>query len=346
MLLARPDLSQVRIVQVVPSYSCSRGCSYCYNGHFSQTDSGGTAAPVLALQRLLDDVPAPIEVEVIGGEPLEGSARATTLEIVDLSFRSVRCRSISVNSAICALSVLKPVLSAVNTLYLSIDPSRSLLNRKRLHAAQLEEVVDECERSSVIVHVSAVLFGTETPSDLWSFIQALRSAGVRSVGFSHEVGRSLSSGEVSAYAYLYWELFRYRLLLEGDVELGGLVLDDLHLTLSGRSRRSGCGCGVSAVLIEPDGRFSPGPFFDHRDRVTHTALEFAELRKRRTADLRSASPCSACTLWPVCEGGCLGIAGAESGDAGRREETLCDILRECWGRVAADLARVEQSTGT
>src|SRR5215207_6926429 len=82
MKLIEFDSSQLTILQIVPSFSCFRGCHYCYNEHLHQVDVDAQPERVLeTMYGVLATSKRPsLEIELIGGEPLQPPAlRVTTM---------------------------------------------------------------------------------------------------------------------------------------------------------------------------------------------------------------------------------------------------------------------------
>src|SRR4029450_7185536 len=92
------------------------------------------------LDEVLAQVPRPIWVELIGGEPLELPARDLTFEILKGLQGHGRGRGVVLSTAVASPALLRRVLPLVRRVYLSIDLSNSRQNRKRLSQRQMDEL--------------------------------------------------------------------------------------------------------------------------------------------------------------------------------------------------------------
>lgn len=344
MLLTNADLGDIQLLQVVPSFRCSRGCHYCYNTHLQQVSAqsatGGDHEPILAfLEANLRHMPRLREIEIIGGEPLEGPARALSLAILQRSKRLRPDVTLTLNTAFQSSALLSEVSAHLDHLFLSVDASRSLLNRKRLRPAEMRKIVELSTRDQFELQISCVLFGQDSPEGVARFVHELAELGVTSVGFGHEVVADHDREVRSRISDVYYELFKLRLSLHGQIAVGGAVLDSLELAVSGASRHAGCGCGTQVLVLEPDGRLAPGVFFDHGARLQMDHADFVALTEARTRNLIAREPCRSCDLWAVCGGGCIGIAAVPPGEPLERDTVQCGHLLDVWDAVCRDLGQ-------
>jgi radical SAM protein with 4Fe4S-binding SPASM domain len=338
--LRLPD--EMTYLKVIPDFKCSRGCHYCYNVLLGQEMSGDADKILATLDEVLAQVPRPIWVELIGGEPLELPARDLTFEILKRLQGHAKCRGVVLSTAVASPALLRRVLPLVRRVYLSIDLSNSRQNRKRLSQRQMDELGRLFDSAEVDLYVTGVLYGDETAEELREFIVRLSSAGIRSVGLTHRTTMPLTPAEIEGAIGHYYELFRLRLAGRSQVEIAGTILDSIELHLRGGLRKGPCECGRNSVAIEPDGRIRMGLCFDHRrDRIE--AEDFQVIRSERPKHLREHDLCGSCALWDVCHGGCVSEAIRIHGTPYARASVHCEILRGVAQRVEEDVRHLARS---
>lgn len=328
-----PELEELK---VIPSYQCARGCFYCYNTLLNQTRQ---ADPLTQRKKLLEtmaNAPRRLTVEIIGGEPLEPGVFEQTVEYLTLLRGHSRSAKIVVSTAVAASLPLQRILPFVDRVYLSIDASASTRNRKRITEARLRQLAELFESHDVELIGSVVLFGDESADELQTFVDLAVRSGLRAIGFSHRTATSLDLNERERYVDQYYELFRLRLAWQGTIRIGGAMLESLEIHFAGGYRVASCECGVTSMVLEPDGRLGMGICFDNHDYHPDAVNEFRSLKSERERTLKETPPCSTCALWDVCRGGCVGEASQHAGDPMARAPLHCTLLRGVAARVQAD----------
>jgi len=332
------DPDSLTYLKVIPSFTCSRGCHYCYNVKLGQETEMDAAATRVAMQRVLAAATHPFVVEIIGGEPLEPPALGVTISLLRELDDHPKCAGTVVSTAVASPFILDRILPSVARIYLSVDVSASRANRKVLSTSRLASVARRCRAYDVDLFLSTVLFGDETSESLERFVRDAADAGVNHVGFSHQTATPLDSDAIQVAIGQYYELFRLRLMYSGRIAVVGTILDSVELSVVGGRRTASCECGSKSIVIEPDGALVPGLCADHRDaRVS--VHDFRAVRSERNVALLGGA-CGSCSLWPVCQGGCAFEGMRTNGSLLERDETQCRVMLGVTERVARDIAKV------
>lgn len=323
----------VHYVKVISSYLCSRGCGYCYNTILGQSIASEPARVLASLQDIIKSAEGSLDVEFIGGEPLQRPIRDETLKLLRFAKESGTVRQVFMSSALTSAKVMSIAMPFIDSLYLSVDFTSSG-NRKPLNASQLSRVVSIAAKENTAISVSSVLHGDETLDDMLRFIEVLETCGIKSWGFSHQSYLGLSPALLSRYTNQYYDAFRVSVVVGDRVSVSNGIIDSLKIQLKGGSRDAACECARHSVVIEPDGSLSPGVCQDHvRGRLS--PKEFIPLQETRSTRLQ-ASECKGCPLWNVCYGGCMTEATRLTGSPNGRSIVECHLLTELHRRVSFD----------
>lgn len=322
-------------LKVIPTFSCARGCFYCYNDLLKQRASPDYPRLLGTLVKVLARAPEPMDVEIIGGEPLEFTSVEQTLGIIDTIERS-RYRSLTISTAQATSIHLPLVIGRVSRIYLSIDISRSPRNRKRLRGDRLRALVRRCADAGTEICTSSVLFGDETPEELDGFVELLIDCGVPMAGFTHQTATPLSLDDVAAFGGSLFRLMELRYACANEIEIVGAIIDDLDLWIRGASRSGACECGDTSMVIEPDGSIGSQLCRDHLNGPPITPAELLEHKRTRLIALEQGE-CAGCDLWEVCRGGCLTEAVRFGAGSHARAPYFCAVLQTAAALAAQEL---------
>lgn len=319
-----PELTQI---QVVVTHSCRRICGYCYNKKLFQSTVPEHTKVIESLVHALNLVASPIVVEVIGGEPLDSEIIQLTEDTLRIAHSHSQCSKTILCTAVCEPTRIQSLLSNVNYIYLSIDPSIHEHNAKKINNRKLSQVVEIATKHDIGLSVSAVLSGDETQAELKDFIDHLAQAGINKVGFDYPSIIPLSSSEIQNFVEQFYWLYQLRLAYQDVIEIHGMPLKNIDLYITGYSRICYCTCGRNTVVIEPNGEITMGLCFDHTKEIPADWRVLREQLDVRQMNLQNSEPCQSCNLWNVCYGGCSARGESyHTGTAGR-DRTACDILR-------------------
>lgn len=329
--------ASAELLKIIPTLECSKGCYYCYNVRLRQINPLAQNKLFASVDAFLKSTESPIDIDIIGGEPLEAKARQVTLELLRLVRSYSRTRHVSVSTAVSSPKVLREIAPVVDRLYLSIDVFSGDLNKKRISERRLTEVVSALRASGVILNVSVVINGTESEADVVSFIQSLIAHDVREAGFAYEDFAEIDQERVVNTCKIFYRLFVERILRRRQIRIGGMVLDRLLDRVRGVKSDHACACGDRCIGIYPDGSISASLCYPHNDRERISTEAFAHQRTNRLSRLE-VGECAGCQLWNSCKGGCIGAAAVANKEEPGRDMRQCIILRNVWPLIAKDLA--------
>ncbi|MBC8180275.1 radical SAM protein [candidate division KSB1 bacterium] len=323
-------------LKIIPSYRCNKACSYCYNQVLSQQSNAKPSKLFATLEMILDTQDTNFVAEVLGGEPLQSETIETTISVLEMLTHSLHCRKRVLSTAIAKISTLQRVLNLLDFLYLSIDISPSVINRKQISKHQLENINLKLSNTGVDLCLSVVLYGTEKEYDLEEFVLFIKNIGIKNICFGYIGFKDLSLSEVMSYSRLFYFLFILKYAFSDEIFLGGRVLETLDLAVQRIKRQKICHCGETSLVIQPDGSVSPSICVEYNSVHNYSIARYIKMKSERFNVLKDSS-CGRCELWSVCHGGCMGESIALYRNHIIQDKVYCSILSKTWRQIKKDI---------
>lgn len=316
--------------KIVPSYSCNKNCSYCYNKLLKQETPSDNQKQIKVLSDILKNQQVEFVSEIIGGEPLDDLNLLQTQNIIEILTEESLCKKIILTTAIYDIEKIKCIAEKIDFLYLSVDIDE-LSEKSIIEQDLILDIVNICKKKSVTLCISVTLSGNESIDDIQKFVLAAQSLGVTNFGFGFISFINHSESIIDKYIDLFYFLVLLRYDLDAKrVFVGGDLIDSIGLALYNQKRSKICNCGDTSFVIQPNGQISPSICYN--TFLNNEPDEFLFLQKEREEKLKM-NDCKSCELWDYCFGGCTGNAFVVQNNHYKCDIIFCMIIKGVWKKL-------------
>lgn len=316
--------------KIVPSYSCKKSCSYCYNNLLKQKIPSDNETQMKVLKDILKYQEVEFVSEIIGGEPLDDLNLQQTQNIIKILKEEILCKQLILTTAIYDIEKISCVLEKIDVLYLSVDIDE-LSEKSIIKENFIPDIVELCKKKSVSLCISVTLSGNESIDDILRFVLTSKDIGITNFGFGFISFINHSKSIIDRYI----EIFYFLVLLKYDLEtqrvhIGGNMIDTIDLAINNQKRTRICNCGDTSFVIQPNGQISPSICYN--SFLNNEPDEFIIIQKKREEKLKMGD-CKCCELWDYCFGGCTGNAFVVQNNHYKCDIVFCNIIKGVWEKL-------------
>lgn len=316
--------------KIVPSYSCNKSCSYCYNNLLKQEIPSNNETQIKVLKDILKYQQVEFVSEIIGGEPLYDLNLQQTRNIIKILKEESLCKQLILTTAIYDIEKINCVLEKIDIIYLSVDIDE-LSEKSIIKEDFIIDVLEVCIKKNVSLCLSVTLSGNESVDDILKFVLTASDIGITNFEFGFISFISHSKSVIDKYI----EIFYFLVLLKFDlvtqrVHIGGDLIDTIDLAINNQKRSKICNCGDTSFVIQPNGQISPSICYN--SFLNNEPDEFMNIQKKREEKLKM-NDCKFCELWDYCFGGCSGNAFVVQNNHYKCDIIFCKIIKGVWEKL-------------
>lgn len=313
------DDKQIEI-KIIPSYSCDKKCSYCYNNIEENNYFSFKEGNILST---LDDIfnydRYNAVVEIIGGEPLSRDNYLKTIDIINQLKKYDSDIKIVIQTASSSIKDIINIVPMIDGLSYSIDISSS---PKVVNIKNLEQLTRECKLNSVLVQIQTVLNMSDNLKNIFQFLHHCESYNVGWIGIGFPQYSRYSENDLNIQIEIYRNIIE-NINEFSEMRIGGAIIESVLDYLNSHIYCSSCMCGEKSITIQPNGLITPSLHLSLSNMFSFK--EFTKLKKIRRLVLRNQI-CRNCKIWDICYGGCMAHAYFLTGEILQKDTEYCYVL--------------------